>query len=52
MGESHDLMNLDWVQADIELSLQQAQEALEAYLEDAISMHLQTSYDAIHQDTN
>jgi len=49
MGESHDLMNLDWVQADIEQSLQQAQEALEAYLEDAVSMHLQTSYDAVHQ---
>ncbi|MEH6357777.1 MAG: Hpt domain-containing protein [Pseudomonadales bacterium] len=49
MGESHDLMNLDWVQADIEQSLLKAQEALEAYLEDAVSMHLQTSYDAIHQ---
>jgi len=49
MGESHDLMNLDWVQADIEQSLQQAQNALEAYLEDAVSTYLQTSYDAIHQ---
>lgn len=49
MGESHDLMNLDWVQADIEQSLQQAQQALEAYLEDAVSMHLQTSYEAVHQ---
>jgi len=49
MGETHDLMNLDWVQADIEQSLKQAQEALEAYLVDAVSAHLQTSYDAIHQ---
>jgi len=49
MGETHDLMNLDWVQADIEQSLKQAQEALEAYLEDAVSAHLQTSHDAIHQ---
>jgi chemosensory pili system protein ChpA (sensor histidine kinase/response regulator) len=49
MGETHDLMNLDWVQADIEQSLKQAQEALEAYLGDAVSAHLQTSYDAIHQ---
>lgn len=49
MGESHDLMSLDWVQADIEQSLTQAQEALEAYLEDDVSAHLQTSYDAVHQ---
>ena len=49
MGESHDLMNLGWVQADIEESLLKAQEALEAYLKDAASIHLQTSYDAIHQ---
>lgn len=49
MGESHDFMNLDWVQADIEKSLQQAQESLEAYLEDAVSMHLESSYDAVHQ---
>jgi len=49
MGETHDLMSLDWVQADIEQSLKQAQEALEAYLEDAVSAHLQTSYDAVHQ---
>jgi len=49
MGESHDLMNLDWIQADIEQSLLQAQEALETYLEDAVPMHLQASYDAVHQ---
>ena len=49
MGETHDLMNLEWVQADIEQSLKQAQEALEAYLGDAVSAHLQSSYDAIHQ---
>lgn len=49
MGESHDFMNLDWVQADIEQSLQLAQEALEAYLEDAVPMHLQNSFDAVHQ---
>jgi len=48
MGESHDLMSLGWVQTDIEQSLLQAQEALEAYLDDAEEIHLQASYDAIH----
>ena len=49
MGEPHDLMSLDWVQADIEQSLQQAQESLEAYLSDAVPMHLENSHDAIRQ---
>ena len=49
MGESHDLMNLEWVLTDIEQSLKVAQEALEAYLEEEDSAQLQASFDAIHQ---
>ncbi len=51
MGESRDVMNLELVQSDIEQTLQQAQQELEACLSgDGNSQeHLQSCYEAVRQ---
>ncbi|MCF7981805.1 MAG: Hpt domain-containing protein, partial [Pseudomonadales bacterium] len=51
MGESHDVMNLEWVQSDIEQTLLQAQENLEACLSgsDDNQAQLKNCLEAVHQ---
>ena len=51
MGESHDVMNLEWVQSDIEQTLLQAQESLEACLSGNgdYKTQLKSCFDAVHQ---
>jgi len=53
MGESHDVMNLEWVQSDIEQTLLQAQESLEACLSGNgdYQTQLTSCLDAVHQVT-